>query len=178
MIRGLGSRCDISSVITCRPFFSGIRRSSKAQALCPFGLITVSKGNKYLDWKRMIDHIGVVVLVMLIGLHAAFGVFGTGQQGVLSRLLRCKPLKFPASPRMPLNRGSEFFLGPGLATVSALRDLGYLRLARPCSAGNRVYLVRFKRFINSWSSDLGLQLHFSQCAPHGLSIQIIPITVV
>ncbi len=38
----------------------------------------------------MIDHIGVVVLVMLIGLRAAFGIFGTGQQGVSSRLLRCK----------------------------------------------------------------------------------------
>src|ERR1700730_14180393 len=104
MIRGLGSPCDISSVITCRPFFSGIRRSSKAQALCPFGLITVSRGNKYLNWKRMIDHIGAVVLVMLIGLCAAFGIFGTGQHGVLSRLLWCKPIKFPTSPRIPLNR--------------------------------------------------------------------------
>jgi hypothetical protein len=52
----------------------------------------------------MIDHIGAVILVMLMGLPAAFGIFGTGQQGVLSRLLRCKSFKFPASPRVPLNR--------------------------------------------------------------------------
>jgi hypothetical protein len=42
--------------------------------------------------------------------------------------------------------------GLGLATTSAHRDLSYLRLARPCSAGNRVHLVRFKRFTSSWSS--------------------------
>ena len=35
--------------------------------------------NKYLDWKRIIDHVGIVVLVMLIRLGAAFGIFGTGQ---------------------------------------------------------------------------------------------------
>src|SRR5258708_13199212 len=32
----------------------------------------------YLDRRRMIDHIGAVILVMLIGLQA--GIFGTGQQ--------------------------------------------------------------------------------------------------
>src|SRR6266404_9432800 len=126
----------------------------------------------------MIDHVAAVVLVMLVRLHAAVRIFGTGQQGVLSRLPGCKPIKYPTSPRMPLSRGHKFCLGPGLATVSAHRDLSYLGLARPCSAGNRVYLVRFKRFIKSWSSDLGLQLHFSQCAPHRLSICIIPIAIV
>jgi tetratricopeptide (TPR) repeat protein len=30
--------------------------------------LSVFRGNKYLDWKGMIDHIGVVVLVMLISL--------------------------------------------------------------------------------------------------------------
>ena len=75
---------------------------NKMWALWPFGLITVSKGNKYLDWKRMIDHVGVVVLVMLIGLHAAFGIFGTGQQGVLSRLFWCATIVAPESCSHPL----------------------------------------------------------------------------
>ena len=47
---------------------------NKTQALWPFGLITVSRGNKYLNWKRMIDHIGAVVPVMLIRLCVAFGI--------------------------------------------------------------------------------------------------------
>ena len=38
----------------------------------------VSGSNKHLNRKGMIDHIGAVVLVMLIGLHAATGVFGPG----------------------------------------------------------------------------------------------------
>ena len=65
---------------------------NKTQALWPFGLITVSRGNKYLNWKRMIDHIGAIVPVMFIRLCVAFGICGTGQQGVLSRLLGCKPV--------------------------------------------------------------------------------------
>src|SRR6266850_6232496 len=109
----------------------------------------------------MIDHVAAIVLVMLVRLHAAVRILGTGQQGVLSRLLRCKPIKFPTSPRMPLSRVQKFCLGPGLTTVSAHRDLSYLGLARPCSAGNCVYPVRCKRFVNTWSGDLGLQLHFS-----------------
>ena len=31
-------------------------------------------------------------------------VLGTGQQRVLSRLFRCKPIEFPTSPRMPSHR--------------------------------------------------------------------------
>src|SRR6202045_3187636 len=95
---------NIASAPPVRGGLSARHRKTRCRLLWPFGLITVPRGNKYLDWKRMIDHIGVVVLVMLVGLHAAFGIFGTGQQGVLSRLLRCNPIKFPASPRMPLNR--------------------------------------------------------------------------
>src|ERR1700716_107953 len=121
---------------------------------CARGLI-----NKNLDRKGMIDHIGAEVLVMLIRLRAAFGIFGTGQQGVLSRPLRYQPIKSPASPRVPLDRIYEFRVGPGQATVSAHCDLSYVGLARPCSAANRVYPVRFKRFINSWSGDLRLQLY-------------------
>src|ERR1700741_1683862 len=126
----------------------------------------------------MIDHVAAVVLVVLVRLHAAVRIFGTGQQGILSRLPRCKPNKFPTWPRMPLSRVQKFSLGPGLATVSAYRDLSYLGLARPCSAGNCVYLVRCERFVNTWPGDFGLQLHFCQRATHGLSIQIIPVDVV
>src|SRR5438874_3796570 len=126
----------------------------------------------------MIDHVAAVVLVMLVRLHVAVRIFGTGQQSVLSRLLRCKPIQFPTSPRMPLSRVQKFCLCPGLAAVSAHRDLSYLGLARPCSAGNCIYLVRCERFVNTWPGDFGLQLHFCQRATHGLSIQIIPVAVV
>jgi len=87
-------------------------------------------------------------------------------------------LPVPTSPGMALNAVQELCLGPRVATVSAHRDLSDLGLARPCSAENRVHLVRCKRFVNPWSRDLGLHVHFSQRAPHGLSIQMIPIGVV
>jgi hypothetical protein len=66
--------------------------------------LAISEGNMYLNWKGMIDHIAAVVLIMLIRLCVAFDIFGTGQQRVLSRHLRCKPLEFPASAGVPLNR--------------------------------------------------------------------------
>src|SRR4029077_11653719 len=116
----------------------------------------------------MIDHVAAVVLVMLVRLHAAVRIFGTCQQGVLSRLPRCKPIKFPTSPRMPLSRVQKFCLVPGLLTVGAQRERSCLGLARPCSAGNCAYLVRCKRFVNPWPGDFGLQLHFCQRATHGL----------
>src|ERR1700687_47783 len=51
-------------------------------------------GNEYLNWKRMVDHIGAVVLVMLVRLNASFGIFGTGQQCILSRIPWRDPIKF------------------------------------------------------------------------------------
>src|SRR5260370_14006630 len=139
---------------------------------------TGGAANKDLDWQRVVDHVAAVVRVMLIRLGATVRIFGPGQQDVSPRLLRSVPIKLPTSPRIPLNGVEEFCLGPGLPTVRAHRDLRYLGLARPGSAGNRVHLVRGKRFVNSWSGDLGLQLHLSQRAPHGLSIQLIPASVV
>ena len=41
----------------------------------------------------MIDHVGALVLVMLIRLRDAFGIFGMGQQGVSSWLLRACTLQ-------------------------------------------------------------------------------------
>src|SRR6266481_2883720 len=59
--------------------------------------------NNYLNWKQVIDHVAGVVLVMLVRLNLAIGIFCAGQQCVLTRLLRRNPIKFPTSPRMPLN---------------------------------------------------------------------------
>src|SRR6266851_10191181 len=115
--------------------------------------------NKDLDWQRVVDHVGAVVRVMLVRLDATVRIFGPGQQDVLPRLPRRKPIKLPTSPRMPLNGVEEFCLGPGLPAVRAHRDPGYLGLAGPGNAGNRVYLIRGKRLVNTWSGDLGLQLH-------------------
>jgi hypothetical protein len=110
---------------------------------------------------------------MLVRLNVAIGSFGAGQQCVLTRLLRGNPIKFPTSPRIPLNRIYEFCLVPGLATVSADRYFGYFGLARPGRARYRVCLVRHNCFVNRWPEDFGLQLHFSQWAPDRLSIQRI-----
>src|SRR5438105_4405572 len=115
---------------------------------------------------------------MLVRLRVAVRICGTGQQRVLSRLLRHAPIEFPASPRVPLSRVQEFCRGPGAATVSAHADVSDLRLAGPCCAGNRVDLVRFKRCIHGWSGALGLCVYFSQSTAYGLSSLSIPIAVV
>src|SRR6266849_5775971 len=93
--------------------------------------------NKYLDRQGVVDHVAAVTLVMLVRLDVAVRIFGSGQQGVLPRLLRCQPIKLPTPPRMPLNGVEEFCLGPGLPTVRAHRDPRDLGLARPRSAGDR-----------------------------------------
>src|SRR5258708_262879 len=103
---------------------------------------------------------------MLIRLDATVRIFGPGQQGVSPRLFRSKPIVFPTPPRITLNGVQEFCLGPVLPTVRADRDPRYVGLAHPRCAENRVDLVRGKRFVNSWSDDLGLQLQLSQGAPH------------
>jgi hypothetical protein len=77
--------------------------------------------NSYFNWKEVIDHLAGVVLVMLVRLNVAIGIFGTGQQCILTRLLRRNPINFPTSPRALLSRIYEFCLGPRLATVSAYR---------------------------------------------------------
>ena len=87
----------VNMIVLCRSLAARLSRNITNPSL-------VGIANKDLDWKGIIDHIGVVVLVMLIRLRAAFVIFGAGQQGVLSRLLRCKPRKFPTSPRKALNR--------------------------------------------------------------------------
>src|SRR5258708_945376 len=133
---------------------------------------------EYFNRERVIDHVGAVVLVVPVRLDQAARVLGAGQQRVLPRLFRCQPIEFPTSPRMPSDRVQEFCLGPGSATIGAHCDLGYVGLARPRGAGNRVDTVRDQGFVNTWSSDFGLELHFSQWAPHGLSIHRSPVGII
>src|SRR5258705_3848568 len=116
---------------------------------------------EYLDRERVIDHIGAVAPVVLVRLDDAGRVPGAGQQRVLPRLLRRQPIKFPASPCMSSYRVYEFCLGPGSATVGAHRNLRHIRFTRPCSTVNRVDPVWSERFINTWSRNLGFELHFS-----------------
>src|SRR5437868_7937428 len=116
--------------------------------------------------------------IMLIRLDVAAGVFGPGQQGVAPRLPRSLPSKLPTSPRMPAHGVEEFGLGPSLSAVCAYRDLTDLGLPRPCGAENRVDLVRGQHFVNAWPGDLGFEFHLSQRAPHGLSVQVLPVAVV
>src|SRR6266446_5830289 len=110
--------------------------------------------NSYFNWKDVIDHVGGVVLVMLVRLNIAVCIFCARQQCVLTRLLRRDPIKYPTSPGVSLNRIYEFCLGPGLAAVSAYRYLRHFGLPRPGSAKHCVRLVRRKCFINSWPEDL------------------------
>src|ERR1700675_397023 len=56
---------------------------------------------EYFNWERVIDHVGAVVLVVLVRLDQAARVLSTGQQRVLPRLPRCQPIEFPTPPRMP-----------------------------------------------------------------------------
>ena len=60
----------------------------------------------------MVYHVGAVVLVVPVRLDQAARVLGAGQQRVLPRLFRCKPIEFPTSPRMPPHRIHELRLGP------------------------------------------------------------------
>ena len=123
--------------------------------------------NEYFNWERVIDHVAAVVLVVLGRLHQTARIPSPGEQRVLSRLLRCKPIEFPTSPRMPPRRVQKFCIGPGLATISAYCDSSHVSLASPCSPGNRVDSVRDQGFVNTWSRDFGLQLHFTQRPPRG-----------
>src|SRR5882724_7403505 len=116
---------------------------------------------EYLNWERVIDHIGAVVPVVLVRLDHAGRVPGAGQQRVLPRLCRRQPIEFPAAPRMSSHRIYEFRLGPGSATISAYRNLGHVGFTCPRSAGNRVAPVWREGFINTRSRDFGLELHFS-----------------
>src|SRR5208282_6947675 len=110
--------------------------------------------NSYFNWKKVVNHVAGVVLVMFVRLNVAVGIFCAGQQCVLTRLLWRNPIKFPTSPRMPLNQIYEFCLGPGLAAVGAYRYLLHFGLPCPGSAKHSVRLVRRKCFINSWPEDL------------------------
>src|ERR1700730_15055896 len=83
------------------------------------------------DRQRMIDYVGAVVRVMLVRLDATACIFGTGQQGVLAGLFWRPPFKFPTSPRMPPHRIEKMRFGPGLAAISAHRDLRCVNLACP-----------------------------------------------
>src|SRR5260370_23082508 len=90
---------------------------------------------EYFNWERVIDDVGAVVLVVLVRLDQAARILGAGQQRVLPPFLRCQPIEFPTSPRMPSRRVQEFCLGPASATIGAHCNLGHVGLARPCSAG-------------------------------------------
>src|SRR3981189_3595091 len=114
---------------------------------------------EYFNWERVVDHVDPAVLIVLVRLDGAARVLGAGQQRVLPGLFRCKPIEFPTSPRMPSHRIQEFCAGPW-------------------SAGNRIDPVRGKGFVNTWSRDFGLEIHFSQCAPHGLSIHRSPVGII
>ena len=48
--------------------------------------------NCYFNWKEVIDHVAGVVLVMLARLNVAIGIFSTGQQCVLTPLIRRNPM--------------------------------------------------------------------------------------
>src|SRR5216683_1732861 len=96
------------------------------------------------------DHVAAVVPVMLVWLNGPVGIFGTGQQGVLAGLFWRQPIKFPTSPRVPSHRIEKMRFDPGLATIGAHRDLRHLSLACPCSAEDRIGLVRQESFVNPW----------------------------
>src|SRR5258705_2961781 len=134
--------------------------------------------DKDLDWQGIVDPVGAVVLVMIVRLDAAIRTVRPRQQRVSPRLLRRKPVKLPASPRIPLNGIEKFCVGPSFPTVRAHRDPRYLGFPCPRNADNQVSMVRYKCFVNTGSGDLRLQFHFSQCPPHRLSIQIVPVPVV
>src|SRR3954467_4237995 len=93
-------------------------------------------GHEYFNWERMIDHVAAVVVVVLGRLHQTARIPSPGEQRVLSRLLRCKPIEFPAPPRMSPRRVQKFCIGPGLATISGYCDSSHVSLASPCSPGN------------------------------------------
>src|ERR1700676_3254291 len=78
---------------------------------------------EYFNWERMIDHVGAVVLVVLVRLDQAARVLGAGQQRVLARFFRCQPIEFPTAPRMPPHRVQEFCLAPALHTTGPHRNL-------------------------------------------------------
>jgi hypothetical protein len=59
---------------------------------------------EYFNWERVIDYVAAVILVVLVRLDQAARVLGAGQQRVLPRFFRCKPIEFPTSPRMPSHR--------------------------------------------------------------------------
>jgi hypothetical protein len=112
---------------------------------------------EYFNWERVIDHVGAVVLVVLVRLDQASRVLGAGQQRVLPGFLRCQPIEFPTPPRMPSHRIKEFRLGPGSATIGAHCDLCHFGFARPCSTENRVDPVRDQCFVNTRPSDCELR---------------------
>src|SRR6185312_15619563 len=66
----------------------------------------------------------------------------------------------------------------GLAAIGAHGNLGHVGVACPCSAANRVDPVRNQGFVNTWSRDLRLELHFPQRPPHRLSIHRTPVSII
>src|SRR6266853_774999 len=116
---------------------------------------------QHVDREKMGDHVTAVVPVMLVRLNGPVGIFGTSQQGVLVGFSWCQPVKFPTPPRMRSRRIEKMRFGPGLAAVSAHSDLRHLSLPCPCRAEDGVAPIRQKGFVDPWSGDGGLQLHFS-----------------
>src|SRR5258705_13963858 len=90
--------------------------------------------DKDLDWQRVVDRVGAVVLVMIRRLDAAIRTVRPRQQRVSPRLLRRKPVELPASPRIPLNGIEKFCLGPSFTTIRAHRDPRYVCFPRPRNA--------------------------------------------
>src|ERR1700719_1748131 len=63
---------------------------------------------EHVNWEGVIDHVGAVVLVVLVRLDPAVRVPGARQQRVLPWLLRSKPIEFPTPPRMSSHGVQEF----------------------------------------------------------------------
>jgi hypothetical protein len=103
------------------------RLRKRASSLRVHGLLY-----QHVDRQKMGDHVSAVVPVMLVWLNGAVGIL-TGQQSVLAGFFWCQPVEFPTPPRMPLHRIKKMRFGPGLAAVSAHRDLRHLSLTCPCS---------------------------------------------
>ena len=67
----------------------------------PRGRVATPHAYEYFNRERVVDYVGAIVLVMLVGLDHTGRVLGAGQQRVLPRFFRCKPVEFPTPPRMP-----------------------------------------------------------------------------
>src|SRR5712671_4928433 len=183
-VRGTSGACAVISKISSRGWRRSRASSTSRACTAAFGGAhpLASRASKivyeYFNRERVIDHVDAIFLVVLVRLNHAVRVLGAGQQRVLPWSFRRKPIKFPTSPRVPPHRVQEFRLGPCKAAIGAHCDLDHVGFTRPCSTGNRVDTVRSQGFVNTWSRDFRLELHFAQRAAHRLSIHRSPVSII